>query len=286
MDIGEVARRAVDAVAQQLTAGAERAGSAAVDQVYRLLAQRLRRTSWGSRALEGLEQEPEDPERRQQAVEAVVAEARQDPAFFSQLDRLTHGIFVQGAGARYSQRVTQVDRRRQYDQSGDQRDIRISGSNNRLKMKKYHIGSVQFGTGGLVSGIAVLVIALGGGGAAVYTAQNPPKPEPKVAEAVGKWHKDGSVIGPATEDPYDLNVAGDGKFVLTFGATLSMPGAPKQDYHFKCTGTVTTAGEQLALRAATGGCADMTAKPVDGGKGLEIGGLARDGQLITLVKTG
>ncbi|ANN21274.1 hypothetical protein SD37_40690 [Amycolatopsis orientalis] len=283
MDIGEVAGHAVDAVARQLTTGAERAGSAAVDQVYRLLSQRLRRTSWGARVLDGLERDPGSPERRQQTVEAVVAEARQDPSFFTQLDRLTQGIFVQGAGARYSSRVSQVDRSRHYDQSGDQRDIRISGSNNRVKMKKYHIGSVRFGTGGLVSGIAVLVVALGGGGAAIYGSQ---KAEPKVAEAVGKWHRDGAKIGPATEDPYDLSVDGDGRFTFTFGAKIDMPPAPKQEMHVKCAGTVTTAGDHLSLRASSGGCADMTAKPVDGGKALEIGGLAKDGQPVTLAKAG
>ncbi len=69
-------------------------------------------------------------------------------------------------------------------------------------------------------------------------------------------------------------------------ATFETLNVPNEAFGASSRAAVTTAGDHLALRAEAGGCADMTAKPVDSGRGLEIGGLAKDGQLITLAEQG
>ncbi|MEV7044006.1 hypothetical protein [Amycolatopsis sp. NPDC051061] len=288
MDAGELAGKAVDAVARRLATGAGRAGDVAVDQLYRVVANRLRRTPWGARVLAGLEQRPQDPERRQHAREAVAAEMRRDPGFESALGTAARqaGIFVvQGPGARYSQRTTHVDNSRRTDNSGD-----VSGStfgdNARVNVKKFHIGNLHFGLGGLVSGIGVLVVALGGGTTAIVASQ---EETVSVDQVVGTWRKAGGAAGAGiTEDPTVLTIDAAGAFKLTGGATLSMPGVPDAsfpDTHFTCEGKAEAAKGHVSLQVASGNCADLTVAPVQDGQAVQLGGVAEDGQQLTLPRS-
>lgn len=282
MDAGQLAQAVVDSVAKHFTGRAGQAGAAAAEQLYRVLARQLGQTPWGRRVLDGLRNEPGDPERRQLAVEAVTAEVRRDRRFGAELDRVVHfsGVLMQGHDVRYRSDVRHVD------SSGDQRDIRISGDHNRVKLKKYHIGSVHFGTGGLVSGAAALVAVLGGGTTAIVAAQDPPV---RLEQAVGKWTKPGETLNGIKVDPYVLAVVAGGGFDFTFGAAISIPGMPSGGVpgvstHFHCVGTVTADKDHFTLRAGSGGCSDISATLSGDGARLQVV-VGSDGQAVSLDKT-
>lgn len=185
-------------------------------------------------------------------VDAVRREIERDRAF---ANALRHNVHV----------VTNIDNR------GDYRDLR-AGRDVRIKNKKYQIGSIRFGTGGLVSGVAVLVLALGGGTAAVVTNLKDPV---ALSAAVGRWEQPGStpMQGFQTQ-PTVLTVTDAGEFAFSMGITMSAPtGFPEgqsQGISLDCKGTVTAEGDQFVLRTTVGACGTFTAKPTTDGTTMDV----------------
>jgi hypothetical protein len=254
----EMARSAVEAVAGRLaqrgTDAAGRLTDAALDGVYRLIAQRLSGSATGRRVLDLLVRNPADRQNREHAAEMLTDEASGDPRFADSLGRAAAhaGVFIQGPGASYR------------DSRGDFRDISITGARN-VKFKKFHIGSIRFGTGGLVTGILALV-TLGGGGTAAVVAATGDSTE--LSAAVGSWTQQpgGTSLPGWTVGPISLTVTADGDFTFSMRATMDVPADVPQspgfgDINLDCSGTITPDGDHFTLRTTSGPCGTFEAKP-------------------------
>jgi hypothetical protein len=165
MDIDKLAQSAVEVVATHLaqwgTDAADRLADEGINQIYQLILSRLRRTSDGLGMLTWLQHDPVDEHRRAAVTQVVTGEARNDPEFAESLGQAVQraGILVQGAGASYRSGDNTVE----FQNIVTQGDVRIGH-------RQFHIGRLQIGTGGLVTGIIGLVVLLGGGTAAVVSA--------------------------------------------------------------------------------------------------------------------
>jgi hypothetical protein len=279
MDINGLARAAVDTVARHLaqrgTDSAGRLVNAAVDRVYQLIDGRLRGHRAGRQALDTLLRDPGDPSGRAMAADLVSREAHTNQRFAHALGGAAEraGIFVQGAGASYRVEDNRIDN------SGDFRNFQ-AGGDIRIKQnrKHFHIGRIQFGTGGLISGIAVLVLVLGGGTAAVINATSE---RVSLSSAVGRWERPGETPAPGFETgPAVLTVDAGGRFTFTMDVRMtSVPGGGPvpsgqvqglPDLDLNCGGTVDTAGDHFTLRSTTGPCGTFDAKLSSDGKVIDL----------------
>ncbi|TDQ00523.1 hypothetical protein [Labedaea rhizosphaerae] len=265
MDIESLAHEAVDTVTRHLRhRGADAAGrlaNAAVDRVYRVIAGRLRAHPAGRQALRSLLDNPADLRCKVRATELVAREAGADRSFAETLDAAARnaGIVVQGAAARY-QRM---------DNRGDYRDIR-AGRDVNFKNRQYRIGSIRFGTGGLVSGIAVLVVALGGGTAAVVSASGD---QVSLSSAVGRWERPGQQAPSFKVGPAVLTVDDKGAFTFTMNVTISVPGQQVPGFSgvsFDCHGTVEPAHDHYTLRSSSGQCGTFDARLSSDGHAIDL----------------
>jgi hypothetical protein len=263
VSIEELARSTVDAVAQRLAQrGAAAAGQVtdmAVDGIYRLITQQLQGSATGRRLLDLLQRNPADARGRTRLVEMVRDEASSDPRFADSLGRAAAqaGIFVQGAGASYQQNVD--------NSSGDFRGNNITGN---VKYKKYHIGNIRFGTGGLAVGIVGLVAVLGGGTAAIVGVTSN---SATLTSAVGRWAQPSQQpMTGWTVGPTELTISADGRFTFSMKAKMTIPGGMQPppgtmstdfgQFNFDCSGTVTPDGDHFTLRTTSGMCGTFQAK--------------------------
>lgn len=263
MDNHRLARAAVNLIAAGLARNDARAADPTVQHIRRLVLHQLP----GVLPPEG--ERPLDAGGHARLAAAVAGEADADPGFADALAQAVQraGV-VMGAGA--STRIT--------TNSGSFSGNTVHGDM-RVKHKQFHIGRFQFGTGGLVSAV-VLLLALGGGTAAVVA--NAGKPV-QLDTAVGRWEQPGSspVSGIETK-PTVLTVTSDGQFTFSLGISMTMPGAgdtPGVD--IQCRGSVTPDGDHFTLRTTAGACGTFTAKPTPDGKIMDVllSGGSTDGSL-------
>lgn len=264
MDIDGLVRAAVDTVARHLaqrgTDAAGRLVNAAVDRVYQLIVSRLRRSREGRQALDQLHRDPADPRARAHAADLVSEQAHADRRFAHQLDDTSRQ-----AGITVHFRI-----------GDDQRIGNVrAGRDVRIKQKQFHIGRIQFGMGGLVSGIAVLVVVLGGGTAAVVGAT---AEEVSLSSAIGRWERPGEAPAPGIETgPAVLDVNADGAFTFAMEVRMSAPaGTPAievpgfPNLSLNCAGTVEPAGDHYTLRSSAGQCGTFDAKLSSDGRMIDL----------------
>jgi hypothetical protein len=274
MDIEGLARAAVDTVARHLvnrgTDAAGRLANAGVDRVFQLIAGRLHAHPAGRQALDSLLGDPGDPGGQEWAADLVAQEAEADPRFAGALDGAARqaGIVVQGAGARYrvgsDYRFENRDDNRVYYQG-----IR-GGRDVKIKHRQFRIGRLQFGTGGLVSGIALLVLALGGGTAAIVAGETV-----SLSSAVGRWERPGEKLVDGIETgPAVLTVDDKGAFTFTMDMRVSLPGgqtpAGFPSMNLNCAGTTEAAGDHFTMRSTTGQCGTFDAKLSSDGRVIDL----------------
>lgn len=147
MDIDELAEAAATAFAEHLAAGT-------ADAVVDLVRQRFSRTRAGAGALTAA---ASDAQSRQLLAHLLADEAARDPAFANALA---------AALGRPSQ-VSSVQIGRQAQIKGD-----VAGGNID-KSRRYHIGSIRFGGGGLTALIVAALLGTGGAGLGLYKAVAP-----------------------------------------------------------------------------------------------------------------
>lgn len=264
MGFEEIARSAVEVVggrlAQRATDAAGRLTDTALDGVYQLISQQLSGSATGRRVLESFARDPGDGQNRARVAEMVADEANGDARFADLLGRAAAGagIFMQGPGAVY----------RHHDSSGDLRNITVRDSRGvKISNKKYHIGSIRFGTGGLVTGIVALVALAGGGTAFIVTRDSV-----ELSSAVGSWEQlpGGQSIPGWTVGPISLTISADGRFTFSMRAAMDIPieipntpAAPPGfgDLNLDCTGTITPDGDHFTLRTTSGLCGTFEASP-------------------------
>lgn len=279
MDIGELAHAAVETVARHLvnrgTDAAGRLANVGVDRVFQLIVGRLRADPAGRQALDSLLGNPADPGGQNWAADLVAQEAEADPRFADALDGAARnaGIVILGDGARVGSdyRVENRDDNRVYYQG-----VR-AGRDVKIKHRQFRIGSLQFGTGGLVSGIAVLVLVLGGGATYIGTAGD----KVSLSSAVGRWERQGEQLMEGVETgPAVLTVDDRGGFTFTMDMRVSFPGgqAPPgmPSMNLDCGGTVEPADDHYTLRSTSGQCGTFDAKLSADGRVIDLF-LAADG---------
>jgi hypothetical protein len=242
---GRLGEREVDA--------AGRLTDAALDSVYGLISHRLAGSATGRRVLDAFERDPANPQTRARIVEMLSDEAESDGRFAYSLGRAAAnaGIFVQGPAAYYRH------------SSGDQRNITVTGSQKvKFTSKRFHIGKLQFNTGGLVTGIAVLAAAAGGGAVAVTNHDSV-----ELSSVVGEWAQQpgGQTIPGWTVGPINLSISADGQFSFSMRATVSANDVPAPagfgDLNLDCAGAVTPDGDHFTLRTTSGYCGTFEARP-------------------------
>jgi hypothetical protein len=281
---------AIDAIANHLGhVGAQQAGRIAddaVDNLYRLVAGRLWQTPTGARVLGALQQHPAATAARQQARDVLHDEAQADAQFALVLDEAARMAGVTRTAASPGTIFGSISNRGTGNiaaQAG--RDVAIAGRD--LKIKKYHIGSIRFGTGGLVGGVALLLSLVGGGTAAVVAATT--GPSVTVSQAVGSWQHGGSDItnGGVTihEDPIVLSIAGNGDF--DFNTALHMnAGGQALDQQYHCTGRAKAAGDHLDFAVTSGPCGNFAATLSGDGQTLSLSSFGQNTQPVSLTKSG
>jgi len=181
IDVNELADEAVAAVAERLP---NLAGSAA-DALVNLVTSRLTGSRTGTRALESLRANPSGPAEQELANAVLGDELHRDPEFAAAVARALGRPQVQQSSVTLGTRNVV---------KGD-----VAGGNID-KSKRYHIGSIRFGGGGLTALIAVAVLGAGGGGAAVYNAYRADAGPPLVQTRSGS----GVAIGGTS---YDFDAA-------------------------------------------------------------------------------
>jgi hypothetical protein len=228
MDIDRLATDVVAAVAERLP----NLAGAAADVLVDLATARLSDSRAGSRALDALRARPTG-EDEQAAVAAVLAdEMMRDPLFAARA--------AETLGMPQSQ-TSSVTVGSHSVMRGDVAGGSIDRS------KRYHVGSMQFGGGGLTALIAVGLIAVGGGGTVAYTVlqepaqqaqpRNPIDParsqpqgpaEPAQAQSGGTLLSKGAstdlddIRGPASGDKVaDLVSGAPGEVTATSGARMA-----------------------------------------------------------------
>jgi hypothetical protein len=249
MESNELARFAVNLLVKQLTGGGGQQG----EFVGQLVAQQL-----GAQEIALARRNPWDAREQARLADVVTAQLRTDQRFADSLERAVQAVTPT--------HVTHI--------SGDGSGNR-AGGNMTIKNRRFHIGNVQFGMGGLVSSIVVLVVLLGGGSAAVYYNT---KKSVDVASAVGRWQQAaGTPISGIDTKPTVLTVSGDGRFTFSTGYKMNIPGGgnfptdlPVSEVSIDCTGTIEPDGDQFTLRATTGPCGTFSAKPSSDGKVLDV----------------
>jgi hypothetical protein len=263
MDSHRLARTAVNLIVSSRAHGP---GDPAADRVCRLVVSKL------PGALTAVDANALDARSHARLTDAVAGEVAADPGFAQSLARaLNQAQFT--------------------DNSGQFNGAHVQGGihNSKFRNTKIRIGRFQIGTGGLVSGVAALVV-LGGGAAVVL-----PKVTDQVAvsEAVGRWELSGStpMAGFQTK-PTVLTVTPDGKFTFSLGMSMSAPGdlpagvnAPSIDV--ECGGTVSPDGDHFTLRSTAGACGTFTARPTADGTIMDV--LLTDGSAdgsLPLTKVG
>lgn len=174
MDVDDIAERVIDAVgAHLLQIGADAVGPLAnhpVDEMYRLVAGCLGRTPSGMRVVGALRQRPGDPAARRQARQVLADEARHDPQF---ADTLAAAAQRAGLAVNVRTSSTAFGNQAVSGASGSAaqggRDALVGNRDVKITDKQFHIGSVRFGTGGLVGLLALAITLAGGSAAAVVT---------------------------------------------------------------------------------------------------------------------
>lgn len=267
MDIDKLAQSAVEVVATHLaqwgTDAADRLADEGINQIYQLILSRLRRTSVGLGMLNWLQQDPADEHRRAAVTQVVTGEARNDPEFAESLGQAVQraGILVQGAGASYRSGDNTVE----FQNIVTQGDVRIGH-------RQFHIGRLQFGTGGLATGIIALVVLLGGGTAAVVsaTAETTPNTE-SLSSAVGRWEQPGYQQFPGFErSATTLTISSDGSFTLSAGVKMGTAESPADNFLVECSGTVEPTEGSFTFRTTTGSCSIFVAALSSDGRTIDV----------------
>jgi hypothetical protein len=151
VELSELAGQAVDELARRLP---NLAGSAA-DALVDLINARLGATRTGSRALDSLRANPTGEAERELANAVLGDEMQRDPAF----------------AASVAQHLGRPELRQSSVTLGTGNIVRGDVAGRDIdKSKRYHIGSIRFGGGGLTALIAIAVLGAGGGGVAAYNA--------------------------------------------------------------------------------------------------------------------
>lgn len=269
MDIDELARSAVEAVATHLAErGTDAAGQLmddAINHLYQLMVGRLQRTSTGGEMLSWLQLDPADVHRRAGVAQLVTSEARNDTQFAESLGQAAHraGIIVQGPGS--------------WSQSGDN-TIGIGSISTKTEGKtkvNIRIGNrhYQVGTGGLAIAVIGLVLLIGGGTtAAVLVTTN----SAVLSSAVGRWERPGYQAGFGVEvSPMVLTISPDGRFAFSVDTKINVPEAPPADFpgpgvQADCHGTVEPTGDHFTLHITAGLCKNVEAKLTSDGSAIDI----------------
>lgn len=284
---------AIDAIANHLgQVGAAQAGRIAdhaIDDLYRLIARRLSQTPTGTRVLGALQQQPAAPAARQQARDVLLDEAHADARFARELGEAVRGAAVTNMaspGATYGSISNQGIGNIAVQAGGD---AAVAGRD--LKIRKYHIGSIRFGTGGLVSGVALLVTVLGGGTAAVVAATDgATAPSVMVSQAVGTWQHGGSDIANGGvsmhEDPIVLHIVDNGDFDLNTAIHMIVAGGPPLDQQYQCTGRAAATGDHFSFVATSGPCNNFTATLSADGQTLSLSSVGQNTQPVSLTRRG
>ncbi|KOV84466.1 hypothetical protein [Nocardia sp. NRRL S-836] len=218
--------------------------------VHQLLADRFRGTPVGAALSRG---EPLGGAELDHVVNAVAGEMDRDENFANALRYHVYNV----------------------DNSGDLRNFQAGpGARIRQTKRYWNIGNVRVGTGGLVTGAALLVVLLGGGTAAVVlNAQSPVA----LAAAVGRWEQPASTPMQGFETtPTVLTITESGEFTFSTGLTMQPPPGFPQDraqpsgIRLDCRGTVTPDGDQFTLRTTAGPCGTFSAKPTADGTIMDV----------------
>ncbi|MBB5918388.1 hypothetical protein BJY24_007300 [Nocardia transvalensis] len=147
MNIDELASKAVAALA-------ERFAGQVSDSIGTLIADRLRASRAGSHALDALSAEPEDSTARELTSAVLTDEFTRDASFAQA---------VAGALGRPTAQLSSLTTGKHTSIHGDAAAGAID------KSRKFQIGSIHFGGGGLAAVIAILLIVGGGTGFGIYS---------------------------------------------------------------------------------------------------------------------
>jgi hypothetical protein len=264
MDFHDAAETAIDVVAehftQKATSRANDVVDVAVDRLADLVTAKLNGTPSGRRRLQELQSRPDDDIARRKAAEVLRDEAGEDKHFANAL--LTS---IRTVDNRHT--VTKSRSATSYGRltNNGQKAAASQGTGNitntgRLKQssRTFHIGTIRFGMGGLISGVAVLITVATGGTAAVVASQGSP-PNAVLADAVGQWHNGGAMVPVGGGEQLgfqdaNLTVDSSGKFVLR--ATLVQGG---ESNTISCRGRLREDGPQLAVEVTDGLCSSTSA---------------------------
>jgi hypothetical protein len=154
----DLARMIVENVAHQLVTGVP--PGSPVDVLRQALFRQLQQTPTGQHLLTNLLSQPADPREHQYTADYVAERIDADPQVRAELEHAARqaGMYISGSPVNVI----------------GNRNITVGPGATLDRSKRFHIGSLQFGFGGLASGIAVLVLLLGGGTAAAVGLQKDP----------------------------------------------------------------------------------------------------------------
>ncbi len=260
MNVDELATEAVNVIAQRLPELTDAAG----DALVAVIRDRLERSRSGTRAMESLHRNPGGTQERELAAAVLADELMRDPDYAKRL------ASVLGRPQIPTQRSTVT--------VGGGSVVRgdVAGGNID-KSKRFHIGSIRFGGGGMTALIVAGLLGLGGGGAAIYSEVTQPSyaedslSDTKVTISGSSFDVDDvrDAEGQATnkDNVADLTAARTG-FIATGGAAVGplnagvvpTPGTCDSaiDAHGKRTVENVHAGDVFCVRTSKGAVAAVT----------------------------
>jgi hypothetical protein len=159
------------------------------------------------------------------------------------------------------------------------RDVKINN-------KRFHIGSIRFGFGGLA--VALAVIFGGIGGTAAVVANHFTK-SVALSSAVGTWRQDkGSSAFMWQVSPAVLTVSPAGRFTFAQHIAAAFPGTgtpppgfdASMNTDLDCSGTVAATGDHFTFYSTSGLCNNFEATLEQADTIMNIGGLASGGMAL------
>ena len=155
----QLVRVVTDALGEHLASTGGRVTDKRFQQVLDLVAEPLAQTATGQRKLQTLRVDPSDTHNRAEVVDYLSMVVRRDASFQA---KLTDAAARAGMGSE-STLYTSTNA------STGARVVNAHGTNVQVsqddRSKRYHVGNIRFGTGGLVTAVVVGILLLGGGAA-------------------------------------------------------------------------------------------------------------------------
>jgi hypothetical protein len=282
MDLDTLAQSAVDTLVEHLLNAGGQVLSVPVDRLFRLLEGRVGATG----VLRAATEHAQSPVLRRTAHQTVADAMRADTTFAQQVAAALHAVppavqvyqqsaayapggsvYQGGVGQQGGIAVTSGGPVR-FDGPVAGRDVNVDRS------KRFHIGSIRFGTGGLVALILAGTVSAGGVAVGVVAATQAGG-SAAVSAATGRWvHGSGVSMSCMKEDDTTLVINPDATFRAHVGLSFTNdncggssgfgPPAGFTGPQIDCSGTVSTDGPNLVFKSSVGPCATFTAQLHDG----------------------